>query len=603
MQPPFPSVDDWILSPYRQVPQGEGVPPFTVMPPPSLDPNGMPVPIPGGGTVQGLYDRTNGAAGAPAPTLTQPETEQALVGRREAPPAPPPPPDPLNLAAGAPAAMAPMGPPADAAPPPAPPPPAPQMQAPVAQPSPPPVRRGGGGGGQGDMFAGLNAAQQAEVAGVNQATAAEQAYNTKFADATRVNMAKEAVEREKVNGELADVFAKADQRAAQITGEIEALGQTRIDPNRVWNQASTGQKIGAVLLMAIGGLAQSKHGPNVMMQTLNGIIERDVNAQMQNLQTRRQSLTMAQEQMRNDLARGMTMAEVREKAIATKWMAAAQTLQLDLTPEKNAMLAGNAQKLLGGIQAKYADSLAKLQIDIKQIAAQNFATSSANKRHMQSLMMEGAQLGASVVDKSLDRSSREKLQGNELAVRGQAANREMQMKLQAMQVFGAKTSDGRPIFAPDEIVARDLNTKHGRTMSVVQNLAIIKDLRERFGVELSSWTSEAQQYGEALMVQTVKEMSKMADQGVVNKADWEKEAKTFGSINGIIDNSARLDALLGDAKRSMFHDIKARTGQTPQLSWDTAPGGTDFTGTGETQRKSDERMLKWLGFDPANFER
>lgn len=72
------------------------------------------------------------------------------------------------------------------------------------------------------------------------------------------------------------------QNADQLTKDIT---DAKIDPNRYWHNASTGQKISAGVAMLLGGLSQGllRGGPNQGSQAIQETINRDIDAQKSEL--------------------------------------------------------------------------------------------------------------------------------------------------------------------------------------------------------------------------------------------------------------------------------------------------------------------------------
>jgi hypothetical protein len=141
------------------------------------------------------------------------------------------------------------------------------------------------------------------------------------------------------------------------------------------------------------------------------------------------------------------------------------------------------------------------------------------------------------------------------------------------EIHGVRKADGSRIYAPKDKVAEEINERHGRTLSFVQGLEEIKRLREKNGYELSTWTSDAKKYAHTLINDLQNDYTVMLEQGVIQKSDRQRYDEIFGTANGVIDNTARLDALISSAKRRAFNDIKNRTGQVPSFDWGAAPPG------------------------------
>lgn len=107
------------------------------------------------------------------------------------------------------------------------------------------------------------------------------------------------------------------QRQADFDQSVQALSQTSIDPNRFWSTRSTGQKVAAMVSLALGGFLQgARGGSNPGMDIINTAIDRDVRAQEAQFQAardtasaRQTAFAMAAQKYQNlDAARAMARA-------------------------------------------------------------------------------------------------------------------------------------------------------------------------------------------------------------------------------------------------------------------------------------------------------
>lgn len=84
------------------------------------------------------------------------------------------------------------------------------------------------------------------------------------------------------------------QHIGELNDQNDALqkeiAQTKIDPNRLWHNASTGSKIGMVIGMILSGAGAGAGQGNMAMQMINKNIDRDIEAQKSNLDTKQSLL-------------------------------------------------------------------------------------------------------------------------------------------------------------------------------------------------------------------------------------------------------------------------------------------------------------------------
>lgn len=113
--------------------------------------------------------------------------------------------------------------------------------------------------------------------------------------------------------ELQDLQAQHEARAIQHQQQVEEVVQgilsDRIDPNRIWNNASVGAKVTAGIGILLSGIGQGlAGGPNLALQQINRIIDLDLEAQRENLGTKKGILAHYLQQGR-DIATAYQMAK------------------------------------------------------------------------------------------------------------------------------------------------------------------------------------------------------------------------------------------------------------------------------------------------------
>lgn len=160
----------------------------------------------------------------------------------------------------------------------------------------------------GDETAALKA-QYARKADIEQATGQrELAAN----EAARQQLMKNQQAREVADAGIA-------KRQEEQRNELDALSNTRVDPDRVFKNQTTGQQIAGLISVALGGYLTAGRGPNPAIEMIQKKIDDDVKAQMADLETKRFGIgaknTLLQQQI----------AQNRDKADAAETLRLAQT--------------------------------------------------------------------------------------------------------------------------------------------------------------------------------------------------------------------------------------------------------------------------------------
>lgn len=107
-------------------------------------------------------------------------------------------------------------------------------------------------------------------------------------------MAAAKADRERAEANEREFRAARDrvaERAGQTAVEASALANARVENRGWWHDKSTGQVIAGVLGAIAGAVYQTRNGgPNVALQAMDAAVERDLQAQRENLAHRRQVL-------------------------------------------------------------------------------------------------------------------------------------------------------------------------------------------------------------------------------------------------------------------------------------------------------------------------
>ena len=143
------------------------------------------------------------------------------------------------------------------------------------------------------------AAHKAVVATGEAATAAQADAVKAAADYEKVKTEAAAkFEQDRIaaeNKRIAEQKQARDAAQAQVKNAMDESEKFVIDPNRAWNNKSTGQKVATVISLMLGGFASGlRGGPNIGQQMLDAEIDRDIEAQKTAFDKSKNRVTNAQ---------------------------------------------------------------------------------------------------------------------------------------------------------------------------------------------------------------------------------------------------------------------------------------------------------------------
>lgn len=130
-------------------------------------------------------------------------------------------------------------------------------------------------------------------------------------------------QRQALAADFQQRLAANQAQADKIFADIQS---NKVDPNRLWNTASTGGKISASIGIILGGIgAGLTHGPNYALQSIDKAIDRDVEAQKLELGKKENLLSHYMQQGNSIMAaHSLAKADLLDVASAQMQKTAAQ---------------------------------------------------------------------------------------------------------------------------------------------------------------------------------------------------------------------------------------------------------------------------------------
>lgn len=164
-----------------------------------------------------------------------------------------------------------------------------------------------------------------------------------------------AQEQQKQTKALMDNYSsqynKLDSERMQLMNDIK---EAKIDPKRYTNSMSGGEKVGTAIGLLLSGMGSGLAGqPNMAMDFLNKQIDRDINAQQQNMNKQQNMMSMLQQQFGN----------VKDASMAAKVFYTdlyAQRIEEAAAKSGSAMAKAQAQQAIGQLKQQVAPMQAEL---------------------------------------------------------------------------------------------------------------------------------------------------------------------------------------------------------------------------------------------------
>jgi len=187
------------------------------------------------------------------------------------------------------------------------------------RPAPAPAPRGAPQGPPGGELGQIQAGYALKEKAAQAAADAEVAKSNRIADLSqqgideyRKNIADDETARQQAAAMVSD-------RRKQLYQDLDELTNTKIDPNRIVHNASTLQNVLGAISIGVGGYLSSKYGgPNQAYQIIKDNIDRDTQAQVEDLNTKKAGIQAKTNLLGQLMTEGKDAAEARHLVTAAK---------------------------------------------------------------------------------------------------------------------------------------------------------------------------------------------------------------------------------------------------------------------------------------------
>jgi len=308
------------------------------------------------------------------------------------------------------------------------------------------------------------------------------------------------------------------------TKDLDAKLAKGIDPDRFWRSKNTSEQVGLAIAMALGAIgSQMAKGPNYAQDAINASVQRDLEAQREELANGRQ----AKSDMQLAYKQVMDLTGSEMAATAAMEHAAYQGIEHDLQ-RKLALAKSERAEIQGNTL------LAKIRKD--QLQRQAVISEAARGSESTASRVIPAQRGGYSgpnLDKMIEQAkaireiagSGAKLRGDVQADVAKAAKDATGGHLPERVVFGGSTYQMENVTSPAEgAKARDAMRALDTMASLRQKMA---EEAKSYGTRL--WNpGKFAQYAEAYKYQE----SKATEQGVVRDPEMERHLSNVGSFRG-----------------------------------------------------------------------
>ena len=415
-------------------------------------------------------------------------------------------------------------------------------------------------------------------------------------------------------------YEQASAQAAAATTALRAqakqLGEQKIDPDRWFSSRSVGQKIAGFLGAAFGGALQPG-GKNQTLDLMQQAIDRDIDAQVQDLATGRASLEQ-QQGLVGDLYRQLgNLLEARETARLAMLHGLDEEIGADMaqydprSARVQAQLAARAQ-----VRAQIAAQDAKLaevnwtrrkdQADIDDKAARIAQDERESKRQAW-VTREGQKAQERIAQAQVAASGAGK--ATEAAAKLTEEQREV---VREQGLAGITMKNGAPVIARSVQQATDLDTKRSAATDIATAVDRMVATYEEEGFQ-SDWRAgpkwqETQANYSMMLLNAAQRLYTL---GALSKEDLQIAERMAGTLDptGVRDPTPGLRQLKKLSTETVNTDMRQLRGADTLAPYDgpewTPPKAQDVQLAEQEEARSaeDQAALRLYGYDVAGLDK
>jgi hypothetical protein len=154
-----------------------------------------------------------------------------------------------------------------------------------------------------------------------------------------------------------------DAKMAEINGAVDDLKSSKIDPQRVWHNMGTGQKIGMALSMALGAFGASlTHGPNFAKEMFDKKVDDDIASQKEEIAKRKDLVGLKNNQLAQLMQRGLDERQAESALRMQKLQGFDMQIKQQMAQSGTAQAKASGEQLLAKNQSDFAQQQAQLHL-------------------------------------------------------------------------------------------------------------------------------------------------------------------------------------------------------------------------------------------------
>lgn len=383
----------------------------------------------------------------------------------------------------------------------------------------------------------------------------------------------------------AEVAAKRDATRQQIDQELADVNKTQIDPNRLVSNMSTVQKIIGAIAIGLGGYASVKGGgSNVALDLIQGQINKDIQAQMVNLQNKREGVTQRATMLQQDIANDRNADEARAKATAALYDVAIRQVNAQVKMLGTQTAAAEGQKLAGELQAKRDETIGSMLDRQASLGIQAGQLQLAKQQAGVENALKFAQLPGQLAGQKLDLEGKVAETALKQAEAYKALHPDAKAALQVdPTVIHAVTNDANGIVRAPAEVAKEVNKAIGLASPIITDIKRLEAINKQIsGLKsiipnplVSDKTVALRQEASALWINIANNLSVAQGQGQVREGEWSVVKKQIGDPEGWYSALPQLESVAKSLTTRVNSEIEARTGSKLKQRWEAAPSADE----------------------------
>lgn len=383
-----------------------------------------------------------------------------------------------------------------------------------------------------------------------------------------------SAERDKIAAEdnaRREASRESQQKMQELIDDARELSQREIKSE--WAEPGTAKNLIGAISAGIGTVLQMSGvtgGRNLALESINQMIERDLQMQRDNLQMKQQGIETQVGLLGRLIDLGNSEAEATAKARAAMQEQVIKGIEAEASQYDSPIIKEQSNQLIGKLRQDQASA-------VEQYRAQQENEAFGRRMQEAGLSLQRQQLQQRKDEFAEEMKFKREAMKGEADAAQSAALSKFAAEQGERAIFAVRDKDGNPVTSKaDKDVVKSVNEKIAAAQTVFTQLERLEEIYQDVGWESAKLGNAKAKAAQSILHDLQVKYAKANGQGAISEGDAERYGLIFGAdATGAYDNRARWKALRDSLEETINNELEARAGV--KQKWkprDLRPGGS-----------------------------